>query len=77
MSLFGTQVSSLACFQEQNALSETGLKAWRMSTDTVMEAKQLVKKGQSLFCVKTGGNENQMILCYMGTPLERVSSCSF
>ncbi|KAJ4725526.1 nodulation-signaling pathway 2 protein-like [Melia azedarach] len=76
------QVSSLAGFKkweettrEGRALSEIGLKAWRLSPDTILEAKELVREGESPFWVRTEReNENQMILGYMGTALVEVSS---
>ncbi|XP_044506730.1 protein NODULATION SIGNALING PATHWAY 2-like [Mangifera indica] len=75
------QVSSLAGFQNLEeisarngrALSEMGLKAWRLSQDNLMEAKELVSEGNSLYWVKNT-IENEMVLGCMGTSLVKVSS---
>ncbi|XP_044505374.1 protein NODULATION SIGNALING PATHWAY 2-like [Mangifera indica] len=75
------QVSSLAAFQnlEENSartggvLSEMGLKAWRLSKYNLMEAKELVSEGNSLYWVKNTG-ENEMVLGFVGTSLVKVSS---
>ncbi|KAJ0021363.1 hypothetical protein Pint_32491 [Pistacia integerrima] len=55
------------------ALSEMGLKAWRLSRNNLMEAKELVSEGNSLYWAKNTG-ENEMVLGCMGTPLVKVSS---
>lgn len=51
-----------------------GLIGREIGHGNVNEAKQLVREGQSLYCVKTDGEfGNQMILEYSGTPLVSVS----
>ncbi|XP_031271896.1 nodulation-signaling pathway 2 protein-like [Pistacia vera] len=75
------QVSSLADFQnleeistrKSMALSEIGLKAWRLSRNNLMEVKELVSEGNSLYWAKNTG-ENEMVLGCMETPLVKVSS---
>lgn len=57
--------------------SKIGLNARRVSTDIVSEAKELVRYGDGLYRVGTEGEkENQVVLCFVGTPLVRVSSWS-
>lgn len=57
--------------------SKIGLNARRVSTDIVSEAKELVRDGDGLYWVGTEGEkENQVVLCFVGTPLVRVSSWS-
>lgn len=57
--------------------SKIGLNAQRVSKDSVSEAKELVRDGDGLYRVGTGGEkENQVVLCFVGTPLARVSSWS-
>lgn len=54
---------------------EIGLEAWRMSKNTIEEAKELVREGESPFWVRFEvEKENQMVLGYMGSPLVRVST---
>lgn len=52
-----------------------GLEGWRVSQESIMEAKQLVKEGQSEFGVQIEGKYmNEMILEWRGTQLVRVSA---
>ncbi|XP_052185296.1 protein NODULATION SIGNALING PATHWAY 2-like [Diospyros lotus] len=77
-------VSSLACFEklEERAcpggfLPEMALDPWRVSNDVILEAKQLVREGNSPYWIRSEGqSENQVLLCFLGTPLVRVSSWS-
>ncbi|PSR95043.1 Nodulation-signaling pathway 2 protein [Actinidia chinensis var. chinensis] len=77
-------VSSLACFENPEERDwrgmlppKIGLDAWKMSRDTVAEAKELVREGDSLYWIGTEGEiENQVVLCFLGTPLVRVSTWS-
>lgn len=46
-----------------------------MSKNTIEEAKELVREGESPFWVRFEvEKENQMVLGYMGSPLVRVST---
>ncbi|PSS14188.1 Nodulation-signaling pathway 2 protein [Actinidia chinensis var. chinensis] len=77
-------VSSLVCFEKAEERDSRGrlppkiaLDARRMSIDTVAEAKELVREGDSLYWIGTEGeSENQVVLCFLGSPLVRVSSWS-
>lgn len=61
--------------RESKALSEVKLEAWSIRKDNLMEAKELVREGESFYWVSIEGvTENQMLLGYMGTPLVKVSS---
>ncbi|KAJ9145719.1 hypothetical protein P3X46_028065 [Hevea brasiliensis] len=60
---------------ESRALSEVGLVPWRIRKDNLLEAKELVREGESSYYVDIEGvPQNQMVLGYMGTPLVKVSS---
>ncbi|KAF2292053.1 hypothetical protein GH714_002189 [Hevea brasiliensis] len=60
---------------ESRALSEVGLVPWRIRKDNLLEAKELVREGESSYYVDIEGvTQNQMVLGYMGTPLVKVSS---
>ncbi|XAR60763.1 hypothetical protein NMG60_11034258 [Bertholletia excelsa] len=76
-------VCSLASFEkleERARLSRvmakmgSGLGKWRMSRDSIEEARELVREGDSLYWIRTEGeNQNQAVLCFLGAPLVRVS----
>ncbi|XP_021603883.1 protein NODULATION SIGNALING PATHWAY 2 [Manihot esculenta] len=62
-------------YRESRALSEVGLEPWSMRNDNVLEAKELVREGESSYWVRIEGvKQNQMVLGYRGTPLVKVSS---
>lgn len=51
-----------------------GLEGYRITEDTISEAKELVKEGESLYWASCDDeNVNSMVLGYMGTPLVQVS----
>ncbi|CAN1276969.1 Protein NODULATION SIGNALING PATHWAY 2 [Linum perenne] len=53
----------------------TAERGWRVSRESLEEAKEMVKERQSSFGVRIGGEEeNEMVLEWKGTPLVRVSS---
>ena len=57
------------------SLRELGLEPQRISWENYLEARELVKEGESSYWVRTEGEDNnQMVLGYMGAPLVRVSS---
>ncbi|KAK3032837.1 hypothetical protein RJ639_037014 [Escallonia herrerae] len=52
-----------------------GLKGWRLSNESLIEAKEMVKEGDTSYRVKMEGqNDNEMVLEWRGTPLVRVST---
>ncbi|XVF46212.1 hypothetical protein PTKIN_Ptkin03bG0009200 [Pterospermum kingtungense] len=69
-------LSSLAnATRECGSLRELGLVPQRMSWENYVEAKELIKEGESSYWVRTEGDDNnQMVMGYMGAPLVRVSS---
>ena len=76
-------VSSLGWFQkweemkggDSNVDSILGLEGWRVSQESLMEAKQMVREGESKYGVKIEGNNmNMMVLEWRGAPLVRVSA---
>ncbi|KAL6337778.1 hypothetical protein AAG906_037372 [Vitis piasezkii] len=76
-------VSSLGWFQkweemkggDSNVDSILGLEGWRVSQESLMEAKQMVREGESKYGVKIEGNNmNVMVLEWRGAPLVRVSA---
>ncbi|XVF68467.1 hypothetical protein PTKIN_Ptkin11bG0005100 [Pterospermum kingtungense] len=69
-------ISSLAnAPRECGCLTELGLEPCRMSLENYMEARGLVREGESSYWVRTEGEDNnQMVLSYIGAPLVRVSS---
>ncbi|CAK9150425.1 unnamed protein product [Ilex paraguariensis] len=75
-------VSSASWFQKWEETSEgfdfqveAGLQARRLSKEILIEAKEMVKEGESSFEVRVEGhNENDMVLAWRGTPLVRVST---
>ncbi|XVF05784.1 hypothetical protein REPUB_Repub05bG0202300 [Reevesia pubescens] len=60
--------------RESGSLTELSLEPRRMSWENYLEARELVREGKSSYWVKTGEDNNQMVLGYMGAPLVRVSS---
>ncbi|KAJ4840514.1 hypothetical protein Tsubulata_000456 [Turnera subulata] len=61
-------------WQDNRTLSDVGLEAWRMRKESLLEAKELVREGESMYWVNIEGvKANQMVLGYMGTPLVKVS----
>ncbi|XVE58990.1 hypothetical protein DITRI_Ditri05aG0008200 [Diplodiscus trichospermus] len=61
--------------REYGSPRELGLKPQRMSWENYVEARELVKEGESSYWVRTEGEDNnQIVLGYMGAPLVRVSS---
>ncbi|CAL5386367.1 unnamed protein product [Camellia sinensis] len=75
-------VSSLACFEKfeerewrGGLVPKMGLNALKMSKDVIAEAKELVREGDGAYWVRSEGEgENEVVLCFLGTPLVRVSS---
>ena len=76
-------VSSLGWFQKWEEMKEgecdadsvLGLEGWRVSQESFMEAKQMVREGESEYGVKIEGNStNVMVLEWKGAPLVRVSA---
>ncbi|KAI8014520.1 Nodulation-signaling pathway 2 protein [Camellia lanceoleosa] len=54
--------------------SYNGLEGWRVSKESLMEAKEMVREGVSPYgVVVEGDNNNEMILEWRGVPLVRVS----
>ncbi|KAK9054916.1 hypothetical protein SSX86_025995 [Deinandra increscens subsp. villosa] len=52
----------------------TGLVGWRLSKESLMEAKEMVKKTHSSYNIRVEGqNNNEMVLEWRGTPLVRIS----
>ncbi|XP_071738492.1 protein NODULATION SIGNALING PATHWAY 2-like [Rutidosis leptorrhynchoides] len=78
---FAPFISSQSWFQKwdegrENAVArmELGLKGRPMSEESLNEAKELVKEGESLYGVRIEGeNGNEMVLEWNGTPLVKVS----
>lgn len=75
-------LSSLACLQKWEERSGwggkdilgIGLEGWKVSEDSVAEAKELVREGESRYWVTSDDeNDNLMVLGYIGTPLVQVS----
>lgn len=52
----------------------SGLRGWSMSKESLMEAREMVKEGESLYNISKGHNDNEMILEWRGSPLVRVST---
>lgn len=82
-SLFlGPYVSSPSCFQKWEEIkngpvsaSITSLQGLKVSQDNLLEAKEMVNEGETLYAIRTEGqNENEMILEWGGSPLVRVST---
>ncbi|CAI0424163.1 unnamed protein product [Linum tenue] len=77
-------ISSEAWFQRWVEMSEMQgkgkgrkeiMEKWRVSRESLEEAKEMVKESQTSYGVRTGGeSENEMVLEWKGTPLVRVSS---
>ncbi|KAI3781582.1 hypothetical protein L2E82_11600 [Cichorium intybus] len=75
-------VSSLSWQQKWENIRENyefkenlGIIGRRLSKESVMEAKEMVRESQSSFKIRVEGkNENEMILEWRGTPLVRVSA---
>lgn len=75
-------VSSPSCFQrweeiKNGPVSEaiTGLQGLKVSNVNLVEAKEIVKDGETSYAVRTEGlNGNEMILEWKGSPLVRVST---
>lgn len=76
-------VSSLGWFQKWEEMKESdckddlvlGLEGWIVSQESLMEAKQMVREGESEYRVKIEENSmNVMVLEWRGAPLVRVSS---
>ncbi|KAL4572399.1 hypothetical protein LXL04_019174 [Taraxacum kok-saghyz] len=61
-------------FREDCEFKENlGLMGWRLSKESVIEAKEMVKEGQNSYKIKVEGkNGNEMVLEWRGTPLVRV-----
>ncbi|KAM7256776.1 hypothetical protein ACFE04_012517 [Oxalis oulophora] len=59
--------------RQVGGLAEMGFPPRRINISHLMEAKELVKEGESLYCV-TSEADNQMSLCYLGIPLVKFSS---
>ncbi|KAK3019426.1 hypothetical protein RJ639_004144 [Escallonia herrerae] len=52
-----------------------GKEGWRLSKESLKEAKEMVKEGETSYRVKMEGqNENEMVLEWRGTSLVRVST---
>ncbi|KAF5953579.1 hypothetical protein HYC85_006435 [Camellia sinensis] len=75
-------VSSLSWIQRWHEREElcdfqksyNGLEGWRVSKESLMEAKEMVREGVSPYgVVVEGDNNNEMILEWRGVPLVRVS----
>ncbi|CAI9261034.1 unnamed protein product [Lactuca saligna] len=74
-------VSSLSWHQKWENIREEGefkenlgLMGWRLSKESVVEAKEMVKESQSSYNIRVEGkNGNEMVLEWRGTPLVRVS----
>ncbi|KAL7590773.1 hypothetical protein Lser_V15G39430 [Lactuca serriola] len=74
-------VSSLSWHQKWENIREEsefkenlGLMGWRLSKESVIEAKEMVKESQSSYNIRVEGkNGNEMVLEWRGTPLVRVS----
>ncbi|XWS53368.1 hypothetical protein CRYUN_Cryun11dG0151500 [Craigia yunnanensis] len=61
--------------RECGSLTELGLEPRSLSWENYLEARELVREGESSYWVRTEGEDNnQMVLGYMGAPLVRVSS---
>ncbi|XP_076903368.1 protein NODULATION SIGNALING PATHWAY 2-like [Bidens hawaiensis] len=82
-SLFvGPNVSSLCWYQnwknkrrEYVFIEDIGLMGWRLSRESLMEAKDMVKERESSYNIRVEGqNNNEMVLEWKGTPLVRVSA---
>ncbi|KAK1351587.1 nodulation-signaling pathway 2 protein-like [Heracleum sosnowskyi] len=75
-------VSSPSCLQrweeiKNGPVSEaiTGLQGLKVSKENLVEAKEMVKEGETYYAITTEGlNENEMILEWKGSPLVRVST---
>ncbi|KAK2969908.1 hypothetical protein RJ640_009854 [Escallonia rubra] len=75
-------VSSLSWLQKWEEIRESSsfqagdaLDGLRMSRESLLEAKEMVKEGETSYKVKIEGqNENEMVLEWRGTPLVRVST---
>ncbi|KAJ8749703.1 hypothetical protein K2173_012254 [Erythroxylum novogranatense] len=60
--------------RESRALSDLGLKPWKLSYDTILEAKGILRlEGKSLLSVTVEEVKSQLVLSYMGTALIGVS----
>ncbi|KAJ0442241.1 putative transcription factor GRAS family [Helianthus annuus] len=78
----GPYVSSLSWYQKwQNDRGDYGFKediglmGWRLSKESLMEAKEMVNERQSAYSIRlVGQNNNEMVLQWRGTPLVRVSA---
>ncbi|KAK9289848.1 hypothetical protein L1049_008008 [Liquidambar formosana] len=52
-----------------------GLEGWRVNHESLMEAQELVREGESLYGVRIeGDSKNEMVLEWRGTPLVSVST---
>ncbi|KAI7997769.1 Nodulation-signaling pathway 2 protein [Camellia lanceoleosa] len=75
-------VSSMSWLQKWEEVREgsdlhagIGLKGLRLTKENLVEAKEMVKEGESSYAVKIEGqNKNEMVLEWRGTPLVRVST---
>ncbi|GFY95775.1 hypothetical protein Acr_11g0000810 [Actinidia rufa] len=55
--------------------AEIGLNGLRLTKENLVEAKEMVRDGESLYAVRIGGqNNNEMVLEWRGNPLVRVST---
>ncbi|XP_026440113.1 nodulation-signaling pathway 2 protein-like [Papaver somniferum] len=61
--------------REELRFSQLGLNGVRLSRENLVETKELVREGESLYEVKVEGeNSNVMVLEFRGTPLVKFSS---
>ncbi|KAK2972100.1 hypothetical protein RJ640_010263 [Escallonia rubra] len=55
-------------------LSWFGLEGWTVSKESLMEAKEMVREGQTLYGVRVDGKDNnELVLEWRGAPLVRIS----
>ncbi|KAL1808123.1 hypothetical protein ACET3Z_025113 [Daucus carota] len=82
-SLFlGPYVSSPSCFKRWEEMksgpvsaSVIGLQGLKVSQESLLEAKDMINEGDTLYAVRNEGqNENELILEWGGSPLFRVST---
>ncbi|CAK9183124.1 unnamed protein product [Ilex paraguariensis] len=75
-------VSSLALLEKWEEIREccddlqsrVGFEGWKVTRESLMEAKEMVREGESLYGVRIEGeNDNEMALEWRGIPLVKVS----
>ncbi|PIA59524.1 hypothetical protein AQUCO_00400426v1 [Aquilegia coerulea] len=76
-------ISSLSCYEMWEEIKKGGnglksvseLESWRFSRENLLQAKEIVQEGNSMYSVRIEeGYENMMSLEYLGTSLVKVSA---